>query len=169
MRLCLTCHDGLECENKHEVVLLRAPGAGPTCGICGDVKTEVECFCPAAREIDSFNRAMSIFQLSMRRKFIEHMDKGGWKEIDWGYGMNRLLHEAGELAQVLSHPVKGLYELPAIIDESADVANFALFLACRAWTEQTRNKSIAERTDKALKESEAKKETKKLEGKDVQK
>jgi hypothetical protein len=165
MRICLPCHDALACENQHDRIILRAPGAGPTCGICGGDLTDVECFCPAAREIDSFNRAMRTFSLSMRRKFIQNMDKGGWQDIDWGFGIKRLLHEAGELAEVCSKPIKGLYELPEIIDESSDVANFALFLACRAWTTQAIDKSIAERTDKALKEAESKKETKKLEPK----
>lgn len=158
MRLCGKCHDGMPCENEHPRVTLRAPGAGPECGLCGGDVTEVECYSPVAREIDSFNMAARRFLLRMRAKFVENIDKGGWAEIDWGYALKRLNHEVGELAEHLTVPIKGPVDWDAIIDEAADVSNFSLFLATRASTEIARNDGIAKLADEAMAKFKAKKE-----------
>jgi NTP pyrophosphatase (non-canonical NTP hydrolase) len=150
MRICLPCHDALACENQHARVILRSPAVGDPCGICGGDVTEVDCYCAAAREINSFNLAVKTMALAMRRKFIENMDKGGWAEIDWGFGIKRLNHEVGELAEACVVPIKGPRDWQAIVDESADVANFAVFLATRAMHEDSVHRSIMKRTDEAL-------------------
>ena len=129
------------------------------CGICADDLTEVDCFCPAAREIDSFNRSVQTLALAMRRKFIENMDKGGWADIDWGFGVKRLNHEVGELAEACMAPIKGPSDWQAIIDESADVANFAVFLATRARQEDSTNRSLIKRTDEVLAKQKAEEKT----------
>ena len=157
MRICLKCHDGLACENQHTRVILRAPAVGLPCGICAGDITEVDCFCPAAREIDNFNRSVQSLALAMRRKFIENMDKGGWADIGWGYGIKRLNHEVGELAEACAVPIKGPADWQAIVDESADVANFAVFLATRAMQEDSTNRSLIKRTDEILAAQEQKK------------
>jgi NTP pyrophosphatase (non-canonical NTP hydrolase) len=150
MRICLGCHDGLACENQHTRVILRAPAVGEPCSICGGDITEVDCYSEGAREIDSFNRSVRTLTLAMRRKFIENMDKGGWADIGWGFGIKRLNHEVGELAEACAVPIKGPRDWQAIIDESADVANFALFLATRAAHEDYVNRSLIKRTEEVL-------------------
>lgn len=141
MRMCLKCHGATRCETPHQKVVLR--GAGPPCGICSGELTEVDCSSPMAREVHSFNMALANFGLSMRRKFIENLDKGGWQDIDYAYALARLLHEAGELSEKLMVPVKGPTAYEGIVDEASDVANFALFLHHRARLEQARDEGIA--------------------------
>jgi NTP pyrophosphatase (non-canonical NTP hydrolase) len=110
-----------------------------------------------AREIDNFNRATVALGLAMRRKFIQNMDKGGWSEIGWGFGIKRLNHEVGELAEACAVPIKGPADWQDIIDESADVANFAVFLATRAMHEDSVNRSLIKQTDEILAKQKAEK------------
>jgi hypothetical protein len=144
--MCEKCHGAL-CQDEHPKIVLHV---GYECGLCSGKVTEVDCHSPAAREIESFNMALKVFCLSMRRKFVTHLDKGGWQEIGNDYAFKRLLHEAGELSEQLMIPIKSCDTLLKIVDEAADVANFALFLANRAMTEESRERSLRKMSDEAV-------------------
>lgn len=148
MRVCLKCHGNLGCDKQHEIVILHC---GEVCGVCSGGATAFDCYSPVAREIDSYNRAVSRFTLRMRAKFLASLnDKGGWQEIGYDYALKRLLHEAGELSTPLMTFVKNQETLQAIVDESADVANFAAFIGSRAADEHAREESMRSHTEEIL-------------------
>ena len=145
MRVCLKCHASLGCEIDHLAHSMNSrllPGMEP-CGVCQDPLTHVACDCAAAQEIRAFNGALRAFGMAMRRKFIQNMDKGGWRDIDWGFALKRLNREVGELSEALVVGAFGPYEQQRVLDESADVANFALFIGSRAAAEENRHWSIS--------------------------
>jgi hypothetical protein len=150
MRMCQACHDSLGCEQTHPRIVIHS-GAGPACGVCSKGTTEMECFSPAANEIDSYNRALHIFGLSMRRKFILNMGKGkgGWRDIQYDYAIKRLLQEAGELSAALMHAGLGGSSPQEVDDEASDVANFAFFIGYRALQDDARNRAVIAQADEA--------------------
>lgn len=155
MRVCLSCHKNLGCEERHPTVMLHC---GEVCGVCSGGATAHDCNSPVAREIDSYNRAVRTFSLRMRAKFLANLrDKGGWQEIGYDYALKRLLHEAGELSTPLMTFVKSQDTLSSIVDEAADVANFAMFIGSRAQQEFAREESIRKHTDETLARLEAEK------------
>lgn len=155
MRVCEKCHANLGCEQTHPAVVLHC---GEACGICTGGTTAYECFCPVANEVASYNRAVHVFSLRMRAKFLENLkDKGGWQEIGYGFAIKRLLHEAGELAEVLTEWPIGPSQWPRIMDEAADVANFAAFIGSRASVEESQHRSFVKHTDDIIKKVEAEK------------
>lgn len=157
MRVCEGCHGNFGCAQKHPVSVIHC---GDPCGVCSKAVTAMDCFAPIANEISSYNGAMAVFTLSMRAKFLENLKvKGGWQEIGYDYALKRLLHEAGELAVELMTFVKGPATLRGIIDEAADVANFALFIGNRALDEDSRNRAIEKRTSDILAQVAAEKTT----------
>lgn len=145
MRICIKCHENLGCEATHPLVVLHC---GEVCGVCSGAVTGYDCVSPIANEIASYNRAVALFTLSMRAKFVMNLkEKGGWQKIPWDFAIKALNKEVGELAAALLAPVKGSSDFRAIIDESADVANFALFFADRAHNEDASIRAIRARMD----------------------
>ena len=68
--------------------------------------------------------AVAQFAAHMRRKLLENTHKGPWRELSSDYLMTLMADEMDELEEALE---KG--DPKAIIDECADVANFAMFIA----------------------------------------
>lgn len=76
----------------------------------------------------------------MERKLKANDHKGHWDNCDFGYLSRRLHQEAKELSralQVLKGAGSGPYPVPPaivqnVIDEAADVANFAMMVADQA-------------------------------------
>ena len=64
------------------------------------------------------------FAAEMERQLAENDWKGGWEHCSLWELYQRLLEEAGELAGVLSG-----YSNGSVIDEAADVANYAMMIA----------------------------------------
>jgi hypothetical protein len=157
MRVCANCHASFGCDHVHPVTIIHC---GEPCGVCSGPRTELDCVSPVAREIDSYNKAVAHHVLSMRRKFLMNLnDKGGWQEIDYGFAIKRLNHEVGELAAALLPAIKGPSQYQAIIDESADVSNFAVFIGDRASREDFTQRSIQKYTDEVIAKLEAEKKT----------
>jgi hypothetical protein len=69
----------------------------------------------------------------MLRKFLVNGHKRGWDDIELSYGLERLEMETDELRPLVERgPQLTPAELEELIDECADIANFALMLAWRA-------------------------------------
>lgn len=154
MRICEKCHETLGCEAAHPRVVLHC---GEVCGLCSGAVTGFDCTAPIANEIASYNRAVALFNLSMRAKFVMKLkEKGGWQGIHYDYALKRLHQESGELSAALMSFPKGPSELRAIVDEAADVANFALFIANRASTEDASDRALQKHTTEILAKLEAK-------------
>lgn len=147
MRICEKCHEHMACGEKHSGAVIHV---GPPCGVCNRFPTHMECFSPAAREIESFNLAAGVFLLRMRARFIENMHKGGWQEIPYGFAFRKLCEEVGELSEPVGAFPHGYLELPQIQDEAADVGNYALFIYNRAAQEEATNLAIQKRTDELI-------------------
>lgn len=129
MWVCSVCHDALGCEIVHGIPMMGR------CGICGRAGDVRECFCGAAREIASLNRALDGLAMEMRARFIENMlHKGGWQEIPYGFAARKVMEEAGELAEALIEGKSRDWHV-RVMKEAADVANFALFIHSRAGIE----------------------------------
>lgn len=153
--MCLKCHGNLGCDQAHPIVILHC---GEACGVCGGGATAHDCNSPVALEIHSYNLAVKRFSLRMRAKFLANLrDKGGWQEIGYGFAIKRLLHEAGELSEVLTEWPTGPSQWPRIIDESADVANFEVFIGSRAADEESQHQSFVKHTDEIMAKVEAEK------------
>jgi NTP pyrophosphatase (non-canonical NTP hydrolase) len=77
------------------------------------------------------------FALAMEERLKANDHKGGWKDCDPNYCLNRLYEEASELVGAILTVREVGRE--AILQEAADVANFAMMLAdvCAALGEET--------------------------------
>ena len=71
------------------------------------------------------------FAEQMERKLRAHDDRDGWAECDYEWLSSRIDDEAKELDiaiwKIDTHPTQR--NLQAVIDEAADVANFAMMIA----------------------------------------
>jgi NTP pyrophosphatase (non-canonical NTP hydrolase) len=67
------------------------------------------------------------FAEQMERKLAQHDDRPGWKGEDFEYLLIRLMGELGELCNLQPGT-----ELQTVIDEAADVANFAMMISDNA-------------------------------------
>lgn len=76
----------------------------------------------ALMEAADIRQEVSWFSLEMERKLKANDHKGGWRDCSMDYLFRRLREEMDELA---------LAEGDDIIDEAADVANFAMMIADR--------------------------------------
>ena len=71
-----------------------------------------------------------IFAEAMERRLRANDHKGGWKhETVYAYLLPRLLEELGELAMLLSDAYLQTPKSERILQEAADVANFAMMIA----------------------------------------
>lgn len=70
-------------------------------------------------------RAVDNFTRHMLCKLRVNSDKGRWHTVDFRYLMRRLREEVEELQAAVDGGRKG----QDIVDECADVANFAMFIA----------------------------------------
>lgn len=155
MTVCEECHASLGCKAEHLRTVIHC---GQACGVCSRERTNFVCESPIANEIASYNRAVALFTLSMRAKFLMNLkDKGGWQDIHYEYAFKRLLHESGELGVELMAFLKGPVNWRAIIDEASDVANFAMFIGNRAHTEDSQNRAMIKHTEEILAKVEAEK------------
>ena len=75
--------------------------------------------CPA---LDSI--AVDVFALDMKRKLAKNVHKKHWSEVTLEYLYSRMLEEQSELYYALKSG-----KAQDIIDECADVSNFALMIA----------------------------------------
>lgn len=66
------------------------------------------------------------FARHMERRLAANDHKGGWQDEDVAWLMSRLHEEADELLEALR---AGFVDLPTVVHEAADVANFALMIA----------------------------------------
>lgn len=69
------------------------------------------------------------FSEQMERKLAQHDDRPGWKGEDFEYLLIRLMGELGELCNLPPNS-----DLQTVIDEAADVANFAMMISDNART-----------------------------------
>ena len=135
--LCAECHKLLGCDTAHPL-----SGRPDACGICSGYRLLVHCHCKAAQEIALYNAALRSFVLGMRAGFIENMqNKGGWREIHYGFAARKVLEEAGELAEALIGGHSRDWHVP-VMREAADLANFAMFIHSRAGAEASAARSI---------------------------
>ncbi len=80
---------------------------------------------------DKIDRALDNFREAMREKLIKNIAKSEWTDMPLPLLIKRLQGEICELEVAIA------YEGPdAVIKESADVANFALFVHDRAMKEK---------------------------------
>lgn len=68
---------------------------------------------------------VAAFAQAMELKLRENEHKGGWKNCDIFYLFSRLAEETAEL----KHAVIDRYPKTSVLDEAADVANFAMMIA----------------------------------------
>lgn len=78
--------------------------------------------CERSHEND--DRAVDVFALDMKRKLAVNVHKKHWADVPRSYLFLRLLEEEAELYDALNRGTP-----QEIIDECADVANFAMMLA----------------------------------------
>lgn len=73
------------------------------------------------------NASVDLFALDMKRKLAANVHKKHWDEVPMIYLYQRMLEEEEELYTALKEG-----DIHSIIDEAADVANFAMMIADRA-------------------------------------
>ena len=78
--------------------------------------------CERSHEND--DRAVDVFAVDMKRKLAVNVHKKHWSDVPRSYLFLRLLEEEAELYDALNRDTP-----QEIIDECADVANFAMMLA----------------------------------------
>lgn len=101
------------------------------CGYCA-ISKELEAALAAARaegraEGLRVRPAVRDFALEMERKLARHDNRPGWEHEEGRWLLSRLMDEAVELSDALR---KG--DIATIVDEAADVANFAMMIADNA-------------------------------------
>lgn len=76
-------------------------------------------------------QSIMLFALEMERKLRLNDHKGGWENTKDGVLLNKLRVESGELYSALVDPGLGSNS-ESVIEEAADVANFAMMIADNA-------------------------------------
>jgi NTP pyrophosphatase (non-canonical NTP hydrolase) len=74
--------------------------------------------------------AVDLFSGDMKRKLRANVHKKHWDEVSFQYLLMRLKEEIKELEEVIDSDY--LDTFARVIDEAADVANFAMMIADRA-------------------------------------
>jgi len=69
--------------------------------------------------------AVAKFAAAMEKKLLYNSHKGGWRELDYKYLFRRIHEELGELEKAVDAKTKP----DIVLDEAADVANFAMMIA----------------------------------------